>query len=179
MVLKGPQGPKRVPNGQKHHDHDLFFIEIWFFDTQNTFHLIVKGLKMHFSCPCRGCENKGLASCKWWSGGTSLLQMVIWSGRPLANDDPEGPASCRWSFGGAGLLQMMIRRDRPLADGHPEGLASCKWWYGGTGLLQMVIRNWKELACIFPHHLLGRHKEIVFSWCAQSYQKPTPSFGSS
>ena len=46
--------------------------------------------------------------------------------------------------------------------------------------LKMVdVIEWKELACIFPHHLLGRHKEIVFSWCAQSYQKPTPSFGSS
>ena len=26
-------------------------------------------LKMHTSCPFRGCQNKGLASCKWWSGG--------------------------------------------------------------------------------------------------------------
>ena len=86
---------------------------------------------MHFSCPCRGCENKGLASCKWWSGGTSLLQMVIRRGRPLANDDPEGPASCKWSSRGAGLLQMMIWRCP----------ASCKWWSRGTGLLQMIIRR--------------------------------------
>ena len=30
---------------------DLFFIEIWFFDTQNTFYLIVMGLKNAFLMP--------------------------------------------------------------------------------------------------------------------------------
>ena len=44
-----------------------FFIEIWFFDTQSTFYVIVNGLKNAFR-------------------GTSLLQMIIQSGRPLAND---------------------------------------------------------------------------------------------
>ena len=89
---------------------------------------------MDFSCPFCGCQNEGPASCKWWSGGTSLLQMVIWRGRPLANDDPEGLASCRWSSGGAGPLQMMIRTDRPLEKGHPKG----------AGLLQMII--WRAAA---------------------------------
>ena len=43
---------------------DFFLIEIGFFDTQNTFYLIVNGLKNAFSCPCRGCQNEGPASCK-------------------------------------------------------------------------------------------------------------------
>ena len=43
-----------------------FFIEIWFFDTQNTFYLIVKGLKNAFFLPF-------LWLTKW---GTSLLQMI-------------------------------------------------------------------------------------------------------
>ena len=53
---------------------------------------------MHFSCPFRGCQNEGPASCK-------------------ANDDPEGPVSCKWSFGGAGLLQMIIRRAAAVTGG--------------------------------------------------------------
>ena len=32
------------------------------------------------------------------------FEMIIQSGRPLANDHPEWPASCKWSSGGAGLL---------------------------------------------------------------------------
>ena len=56
-----------------------FFIENWFFDTQSTFYVIVKGLKNAY-------------------GGTSLLQMIIRSGRPLANDHPVAgwklPFSC-------------------------------------------------------------------------------------
>ena len=43
---------------------DFFLIEISFFDTQNTFNVIAMGLKMHFSCPFRGCQNEGPASCK-------------------------------------------------------------------------------------------------------------------
>ena len=125
--------------------------------------------KMHFSCPFCGCQNEGPASCKWWSGGTGLLQMVIWSGRPLANDDPEGPASCRWSSGGAGLLQMMIRRDRPLADGHPEGPASCKWWYGGTGLLQMVIRRDRPLANDHPEGSNSKRSNWGFQWLHENW----------
>ena len=38
---------------------------------------------------------EGLASCKWSSGGTSLLQMMIRKDRLLTNDHPEGPASCK------------------------------------------------------------------------------------
>ena len=40
---------------------------------------------------------QGPASCKWFSGGTSLLHIIIQWGRPLANDHLEGPASRRWS----------------------------------------------------------------------------------
>ena len=61
----------------------FFLIEIRLLDTQNTFYLIVKGLKYAF---------------------------FIWKGRPLANDYSEGAASCKWSSGGAGLLQMIIWR---------------------------------------------------------------------
>ena len=41
----------------------------------------------------------GPASCKWSSGWTSLLQMIIRMDLPLANDHPDGPASCKWSSG--------------------------------------------------------------------------------
>ena len=37
-----------------------------------------------------------LASCKWSSGETSLLQMIIRKNQPLANDHLEAPASCNW-----------------------------------------------------------------------------------
>ena len=66
------------------------------------------------------------ASCKWSSRGTSLLQMIIRRGRPLANDHPEGPALCKWSSGGADLSQMIIRRDQLLVNDHSERSASCK-----------------------------------------------------
>ena len=59
---------------------------------------------------------KVLAFCKWSSGGSSLLQMIIWRGWPLANDHPEGLASCKWLYGGGGLLKMIIWRGRPLAN---------------------------------------------------------------
>ena len=36
----------------------------------------------------------GHQGCCCWTG---LLHMIIWRGRPLANDHPEGPASCKWS----------------------------------------------------------------------------------
>jgi len=45
------------------------------FDTQNTFYLIVKGLK---KCICH-----------------ALFVVVKMSGGPLANGHPEGPASCK------------------------------------------------------------------------------------
>ena len=35
------------------------------------------------------------ASCNLSSGGTGLLQMVIWRDQPLANDHPEDMASCK------------------------------------------------------------------------------------
>ena len=56
----------------------FFFIEIGFFDTPNTFYLIVKGLKNAFFMPL-------LWLSKW---GDDLLQMMIWRDRPLANDNP-------------------------------------------------------------------------------------------
>ena len=44
---------------------DPFFIGIWFFDTQNTFYLILKGLKNAFSY-------------SFLEGRAGLLQMIIW-----------------------------------------------------------------------------------------------------
>ena len=44
---------------------DPVFIEIWFFDTQNTFYLIVDGLK-NYSCPFLDVKM-----------GAGLLQMII------------------------------------------------------------------------------------------------------
>ena len=81
-----------------------------------------------------------LASCKWSSGGSGLLHMIIRRIKPLANDHlpsandhpplandhPEGPASCKWSSGGSGLLHMIIRRIKPLANDHPQEPTSWK-----------------------------------------------------
>ena len=50
------------------------------------------------------------------SGGTGLLQKIIWMDRPLANDHQEK----------TGLLQMIIKKDRPFANDHQERPASCK-----------------------------------------------------
>ena len=47
--------------------------------------------KMHFSCPFCGC--------KWSSGGTGLLQMIIQRGWKLANNHPEGSSSKRRNWG--------------------------------------------------------------------------------
>ena len=109
----------------------FFLTEIWFFDNQNTFYLIVQGLKNAFFTPF-------LWLSKW---GASLLQMMIQRDRPLANGHPEGPSSCKWWSGGTVLLQMIIWTDWPLANDDPEGLASCKWSSGGSGLFQMMMRR--------------------------------------
>ena len=102
----------------------------------------------------------GPASCKFSSGKTGLLQLIIQRIRPLANDHP---ATSKWSSGGSGLLQMIIWRDWPLASYHPygpplandypEGLASCKWSYGGYSHLQMITRKIHPLA---NDHLEGQ-----------------------
>ena len=89
-----------------------------------------------------------LATCKWSSGGFSLLQMIIWRIRPLANDHPDDSATCKLSSRWFGLLQMSIRRIWALANDHLEDVPSCKWssvrsgysykWSsGGTSLLQI------------------------------------------
>ena len=44
----------------------IFFIEVLFFGTQNTFYLIVNGLISAVSCPFRCCQNEA-----------GLLQMII------------------------------------------------------------------------------------------------------
>ena len=59
----------------------LFFIEIRFFDTQNTFYLILKGLKNAFFMPFLR-----LSKCN--------------EGRPLANDHLEG------AYDGIGILEV-------------------------------------------------------------------------
>ena len=48
------------------------------------------------------------AYCQWSSGWTSLLQVIIWIGQPIANDHPNGLAFCKWSSGRASLLQMIL-----------------------------------------------------------------------
>ena len=117
----------------------FLFIEIWFFYTKTHFISLWRVSKMHFSFPCCGCQNEEPASCKWWSGGTGLLQMVIQRGQPLANDDPEGPASCIWSSWSTGLLQMIIMIDMSLANDHLDGSASFKWLSERNDLYKMII----------------------------------------
>ena len=93
-----------------------------------------------------------LATCKWSSGGFSLLQMIIWRIRPLANDHPDDSATCKLSSRWFGLLQMSIRRIWALANDHLEDAPSCKWssvrsgysykWSsGGTVRLQMITHH--------------------------------------
>ena len=57
------------PTISKCENFDPIFIEILFFDTQNPFYLIVKGLKNAFLMQFLDCQNEG---------------------RPLRNDYPEG-----------------------------------------------------------------------------------------
>ena len=89
--------------------------------------------------PLANDHPEDLASCKWSSGGSGLLQMIIQQIQPLANDHMEVQATCKWSSGGSDHLQMIIQRIRPLANDHPEHLASGMWSSGGTGLLQIII----------------------------------------
>ena len=70
--------------------------------------------------PLSNDHPEDLATCKWSSGGSGHLQMIIWRDRPLANDHLEDLASCKWSSGGSGLLQMIIWRDWPLTNDHPS-----------------------------------------------------------
>ena len=97
-----------------------------------------------------------LASWKWSSRGSCLVQMFIrriqpfsndhWRIWRLANDHPEDPALCKWSSWGSRPLKMMIRRIRPLANEHLEGPAIFKWSFGGSDVLQMIIRRIRPLA---------------------------------
>ena len=64
--------------------------------------------------------------------------MIVWMGRPFANDHLDKPAFCTWSSRLAGLLQMIIWMSRPLANDHPESPTFCKWSSGGAGLLQII-----------------------------------------
>ena len=98
--------------------------------------------------PLANDQPEDLASYKWSSRESSLLQMIIWRIQPLANDHPEDPSTCKWSFGGTGHLQMIIQRIWPLANDHLEDIASRKWSSWGTGLLQMIIRHPH-----YPNHL--------------------------
>ena len=78
------------------------------------------------SLPLANGHPEGPASYIWWSGGTGLLQMVIWRDRPFANDHSERPASCKWWSGGTGLLQMIIRRAAAVRGGIGDS-TSCIW----------------------------------------------------
>ena len=59
---------RRVVKKREHFTARLTIIESWFFDTQNTFHLIVKGLENAFFMPFSWLSKP--ASWKWSSGGT-------------------------------------------------------------------------------------------------------------
>ena len=73
---------------------------------------------MHFSCPFCGCQNEALASGKWWSEGTGLLQMVIRRGRPLKNDHLEGSSSKRrnWGFQNSWAFICFLREKYTLGE---------------------------------------------------------------
>ena len=89
--------------------HSKHILSHWEGSEKCIFHVIFVVVKMR-GRPLANDDPKGPASCKWWSEGTGLLQMVIRRGRPFANDDPEGLDTCKWSFRGASLLQMIIWR---------------------------------------------------------------------
>ena len=85
----------------------------------------------------------GPTSCKWSSGWTGLLQVIIPIDRllqmiiqrvwPLANDHMEDTATCKWSLGRSTLLQMIIWKDRPFANDHREDPPSWNWSSRGSG----------------------------------------------
>ena len=102
------------------------------------------------------------ASCKWSSGGSTLLQMIIRRIRPIANDHLEGPSTYKWSSVGSGLLQMIIWRTRPLANNHPSDLASCKWSTGLIDLLRMILRYPRH-----PNHLSQDPYSISWTFLEQ------------
>ena len=73
-ILRGGEGSATSAlTVRKCENFDPFSIEIWFCDTQNTFYLIVKGLKNAFFMPFLWLSEWAPASCKWSSGGFSLI----------------------------------------------------------------------------------------------------------
>ena len=101
---------------------------------------IYKKMVIPVDLPLANDHPDGPASCKWSSGGASLLQTITMRDQPHANDHPDEPASCKWSSGGASLLQIISWRDQPLANDHPDEPASYKWLSRGTGLLVLIFR---------------------------------------
>ena len=94
---------------------------------------------------------------KWLSKwGAGLLQMMIWSDRPLTNDHQEGPASYKWPSGGAGLLQMMIRRAAAVRAGIGDFSSCmeidfflCKLWFRTHGSVCAGREKWPFNGHIF------------------------------
>ena len=68
--------------------------------------------------PLANDDPKGPASCKWWSEGTGLLQMVIRRGRPLTNDHLEGSSSKRrnWGFQNSWAFICFLREKYTLGE---------------------------------------------------------------
>ena len=97
-----------------------FFIEIWFFDTQNTCYLIVMGLKNAFFMPFLWLSKwgAGLLEMMIRSDGTGLLQMVKRRGRPLTNDHLEGSSSKRrnWGFQNSWAFICFLREKYTLGE---------------------------------------------------------------
>ena len=116
----------------------------------------------------------GLAVCKWSSERNNLLQIIIWTDRPLANDDSDRPASCKWSFGSFGCLQMIFWNSPPLANDHLDGQASCKWSSRWTSFLQMILLFLRRCKNIFLLQIFSSFSSAVnlFPWKKNYFLSP-------
>ena len=87
LVFLGPRGPLVLPLiGQPISVQELLLALLLLLLSRHPWSPWCPPPPRHPGCCC---------CCCWSSGGADLLQMIIWRGRPFANDHPEESASCK------------------------------------------------------------------------------------
>ncbi|KAL0909745.1 hypothetical protein M5K25_020641 [Dendrobium thyrsiflorum] len=78
---------------------------------------------------------------KWWSGGTSGLQVVVWQNVGPSDGGPAERRAFRWWSGRTSGLQVVVRQNIRPPGGGPTGRRAFRWWFGKTSGLLVVVRQ--------------------------------------